>query len=314
MQLFESVIMFVIIFLIIVCSGVYLKHRKILNDESTSVISKLIMELVYPALIFSTVAVAKLDIAEVLAAIAFDLALLTVGGISYLIGKFLLKLDRGSLAAVLLAAMFSGTSLIGAAMLKIVFEGHPEDVSIGVIVAQLSNALLLNSLGVFIAAHFGSDANAGLRTQIKDFMLSKPLLALEFGLLWNLLGLPTSGMITGALIGALAIISTAMPLLAALATGLNLKIPKVKGLVLCIVLVACGQLVLEPLLFHFWANQFGDPLIYIEIGLLLSSLGASPVVVLLCSRYRCNTELASVLVISTTILSALTLPITAYLI
>lgn len=314
MQLFESVVMFVVIFLTIVCLGIYLKQRKVLTDDSTSTLSKLIMELVYPALIFATVAVAELDYEEVVAAAAFDIALLSVGAVSYLIAKYLLKLDRTSLAAVVLAAMFSGTSLIGAAMLKIVFEGHPENVSIGIVVAQLSNALLLNSLGIFIGAHFGSDANAGLSKQIKDFLFSKPLIALALGLMWSLLNLPTTGILAGALIGSLAMIGAAMPLLAALVTGLTFKIPKVKGLTLAILLVVAGQLVLEPLFFFFWANQFGDSLTYKEIGVLMASLGSSPVVVVICNRYRCNTELASTLVLSTTLLSAITLPISAYLV
>lgn len=314
MQLFESVVMFVVIFLTIVSLGIYLKHRKILTDDSTSTLSKLIMELVYPALIFATVATAELDYEEVVAAAAFDLALLSVGAVSYLVAKYLLKLDRKSLAAVVLAAMFSGTSLIGAAMLKIVFEGHPENVSIGIVVAQLSNALLLNSLGIFIGAHFGSDANAGLSKQIKDFLFSKPLIALALGLIWSLLNLPTTGILAGALIGSLAMIGAAMPLLAALVTGLTFKIPKVKGLTLAILLVVAGQLVLEPLFFFYWADRFGDSLTYKEIGVLMASLGSSPVVVVICNRYRCNTELASTLVLSTTLLSAVTLPISAYLV
>lgn len=314
MRLFESVLMFVGIFLTMVCLGVYLKHRKILNEDSTATLSKLIMELIYPALIFATVATAKLDNEEVFAAIAFDIALLSVGLISYLAGKFVLKLDRGSMAAVVLAAMFSGTSLIGSAMLKIVFEGHPEDISIGIVVAQLSNALLLNSLGIFIGAHFGSDANAGLSKQVKDFIFSKPLIALILGLAWSLFNLPTTGILAGTFIGSLALIGAAMPLMAALVTGLSFSIPKVKGLWIAIILVSAGQLILEPLFFYYWANQFGDSMIYVEIGVLMTSLGSSPVVVVICNRYRCNTDLASTLVLSTTLLSALTLPISAYMI
>ena len=314
MPLFNSVLLFVTIFLFMVLIGVYLKHQRILDDNSTATISKLIMELVYPALIFSVVAKAQLDFEEVIAAIAFDIALLSVGAVSYIVARFYLKLERASLAAVVLASMFSGTSLIGAAMLNIVFEGHPEYVAIGIVVAQLSNALLLNSLGIFIGARFGSDSSSGLQRQIKDFLLSKPLVALMLGLVWSICELPTTGLLAGALLGALALIGAAMPFLAALLTGLTFRIPNARGLLPIIALVAMGQLILEPILFYFWADLFGDSFVYEEIGVLMCSLGASPVVVVICNRYKCNTELASVLVISTTLLSAITLPVSSLLI
>lgn len=314
MSLFNSVLLFVTIFLIIVSIGVYLKHQNILDDNSTATISKLIMELVYPALIFSVVAKAQLDFEEVIAAVAFDIALLSVGAVSYFIALCFLKLERASLAAVVLASMFSGTSLIGAAMLNIVFAGHPEYVAMGIVVAQLSNALLLNSLGIFIGARFGSDSSSGLQKQIKDFLLSKPLVALMLGLIWSICELPTTGFFAGALLGALALIGAAMPLLAALVTGLTFSIPKAKGLFPVIALVGMGQLILEPIFFYFWADLFGDSFIYEEIGVLMCSLGASPVVVVICNRYKCNTELASVLVLSTTLLSAVTLPVSSLLI
>lgn len=312
MQLLEASVRFVLVFIAIVIIGVILKKRDIIPKDSSSVISQLVMQLVYPALIFSTVATANLYYEEVLAAIAFDIALLSVGCVSYLIARFILQLARTSLAATVLASMFSATTLIGTAMLKIVFEGHPEDVTIGIVVSQLSNSLLLNSLGIFIGAHFGSSSNTGLRAQLQEFLFSRPLVALILGLIWSLCDLPTTGFLAEAVIGTLNIIGSAMPLLAALVTGLSLKVPKIKGLVPAIVLVATGQLIVEPLLFHWWAKTFGDPLIYREIGVLMCSLGSSPVIVVICNRYRCNTELASVLVVSSTALSAVTLPIAAY--
>ena len=314
MNLIASVITFVGIFLLMVCAGSYLKHKQILPEESAGILSKLIMELVYPSLIFYTVATAKLESDLFFAAGAFDIALLIAGVGAYLIAKCVLKLERHSLAPVVLASMFSGTSLIGTAMLKVVFNGHPEYVSVGVVVSALSNGFLLNSLGVFIGARLGSDHSAGLAHQIRDFALSKPILALGLGLVWNCLGLPVQGEAINVFFGALALVSTSLPLLAALVTGISFQLPRVKGTWSTVLLVGLCQLVIQPIAFYVVAEQFGMMWIYEQIGVLMTSLGASPVVVVICNRYRCNTQLASVLVVTSTIFSALSLPISAYFI
>lgn len=314
MHLFDSVITFIGIFLLIVSAGAYLRQKKILPEESASTLSRLIMELVYPALIFYTVSTAKLERDIFLAAGAFAIALLLAGVGAYLVARHILKLERHTLAPVVLAAMFSGTSLIGTAMLKVVFDGHPEDVTIGVIVSNLSNGFLLNSLGVFIGARLGSDRSTGLAHQIKDFALSKPILALILALLWNILGFPIRGEIISVFMGALAITSSALPVLAALVTGITFKLPQIKGVFPAITLVTLCQLVVQPLGFYILAEYFGMKPIFEQIGVLMTSLGASPVVVIICNRYRCNTHLASVLVVTTTILSALSLAISAYFI
>lgn len=314
MYLVASVIAFVCIFLLMVCSGIYLKRRKILNGDSASTISKLIMELVYPALIFSTVASAHLEKDVLKTALSFDIAILCTGIFSFIIARHVLRLDRRSLAPVLLAAMFSGTSLIGTAMLKVVYGGHPENISIGVVVSALSNGFLLNSLGVFIGAHFGSDSKAGISKQILDFLLSKPILALAIGLLWNVLGFPVRGQFADVFMGAISLISTSLPFLAALVTGLTFQLPNFKGVWAPILLVSLCQLVIQPISFYFFAEHFGVSHIYEQIGMLITSLGASPVVVVICNRYNCNTHLASILVVSTTILSAISLPVSAYFI
>lgn len=313
MHLVSLVVTFVGIFLLIVCAGSYLKHKNILPEESASSFSKLIMELVYPALIFHSVATAKLEPAIFLAAAIFIVVLLAAGLFAYLVANYVLKLERHSLAAVLLAAMFSGTSLIGTAMLKVVFNEHPEDVSIGVAIAALSNGFLLNSLGVFIGARLGLDHGAGLAQQIKDFAFSKPILALGFALLWNFLGLPVEGgLIISVFMGSLALIGNSLPLLAALVTGITFKLPQVKGLWSAVTVAAVCQLIIQPVSFYALSTHFGMTPIYEQIGVLMTSFGASPVVVVICNRYRCNTHLASVLVVTTTIFSAVSLVISSY--
>lgn len=314
MHLVSSVITFVGIFMLMVCIGVYLKHLKIFAEDSAGTFSKLIMEVAYPAVIFTSVASAHIDRNIALSAVAFDIALLGAGLIAYCFTKFILKFEQRSLAAVVLAAMFSGTSLVGTAMLRVVYETHPEDVAIGVVITALSNGFLLNSLGVFIGARFGSDNQSGLKQQIKDFLYSKPILALFLGLLWNFLALPVSGGGFSILMGTLALIGASLPFLAAVITGLTFSIPKLKGSWYAIGLVAVCQLVVQPLAFHQIVVSFDLPGTFQEIGDLITSLAASPVIVAICNRYRCNTHLASVLVVSTMILSAVTLPISTYLV
>ncbi len=296
-----------------IVATIWLRQQDILTPQHAPIISKMILDLVYPALIFSHVARSELSWAHLQIAGSIDIALIIIGLVLFMLGRFLFRLDRPSMAAFLLAGTFSGTSLLGAAFLNIVYADHPELVSLGVVIAQFSHGLLINTVGIFIAIHYGSlGSNDTIRQQVKFFVFSKPILALLAGVLWNISGLPVNGYFSLILFTGLAMIGAALPFLSAVVTGLAFEPIKIKKNLSLLVIVALSQFVAQPLLSDYFVGFIDVPDIERDVGLMMSALPSAPMAVIICTRYGCNAQLASTMVLFTCILSVFTLPLTAF--
>lgn len=312
MDLFKPVSSFVGIFIMMIVATLWLRQQNIITQKHLPIISKMIVDLVYPALIFSMLAQCDLRLSYILSAVSINIALLIVGLIMGLLGKFVFRFDKASMMAFILAGTFSGTSLIGSALLKVVYQDQPDIISMGVVIAQLSHGLLINTVGIFIGIHYALvDNKLTLAQQLKVFLVSKPALALVAGLLWNILNLPTEGYLATTLFGGLTMISAALPFLAAIATGLAFEPMKPKGMFWVLTSVAFGQLLAQPVISDEIAGLLGLPQLDRQVGLLLSALPASPLAVVICARFGGNASLASALVLFTCLLSIISLPIAA---
>jgi predicted permease len=137
------------------------------------------------------------------------------------------------------------------------------------------------------------------------------MLALAGGLAWNLLQFPTTGYLPITLFGGLTMIGSALPFLSAMATELAFESFKMKGMFWILLSVGIARLVAEPLISHKLTEILDLPLVDRQVGLLLSALPASPLAVVICSRYGGNTSLASAIVLFTCFLSIISLPVTA---
>ena len=312
MELFKPVSSFVGIFIMMIAATLWLRRQDIINQQHLPIISKMIVDLVYPALIFSVVAQCDLHINYILSAMSINAALLVIGLLMGLIGKYVFRFDNASLMAFILAGTFSGTSLIGSALLKVVYQDQPAIISMGVVIAQFSHGLLINTVGIFIGIHYCSNGEkAPFMSQVKKFLISKPLLALAAGLAWNLLQLPTTGYLPITLFGGLTMIGSALPFLSAMATGLAFESFKMKGMFWVLLTVGFSQLVAQPMISHQLTEILGLPQLDRQVGLLLSALPASPLAVVICARYGGNTSLASAMVLFTCLISIISLPIAA---
>ena len=312
MDLFKPVSSFVGIFIMMIAATLWLRRQDIINQKHLPIISKMIVDLVYPALIFSVIAQSDLQANYILSAMSINVALLVVGLLMGILGKYIFRFNDASLMAFILAGTFSGTSLIGSALLKIVYQDEPAIISMGVVIAQFSHGLLINTVGIFIGIRYSSYGDKmPFMQQAKQFLISKPMLALMGGLAWNLLQLPTTGYLPITVFGGLTMIGSALPFLSAMATGLAFESFKAKGMFWVLFAVSVAQLVAEPMISHKLTQVLDLPLVDRQVGLLLSALPASPLAVVICARYGGNTSLASAIVLFTCFLSIISLPVTA---
>ena len=315
LPLFAPVIQFVLIFVLMASSALWLKFRGVLTEAHTPVISRVITDFVLPALIFYKMSSVTLTRHQIDAAISIIGSELITGTAAYLIGRFVIGFNRGALGTFILASTFGSTSLMGTSLIQIVFPNDAEALATGITVGQVGVGMPNYAIGALIALWFGSQrSKVDLLQVFKTFFLNPPVVSFFAGLLWTLFSLPHTGFLLTIVFGALQFSGISLTFLAALLTGLTIKKIGRKDLGLPFFTCAALLLLVQPVIAYELDAVTGniDSMASVLI-LLLGAMPASPLVIAYSVRYGCDVDLAAKLVISTCALSMLTLPLLAYL-
>ncbi len=314
LPLFIPVIQFVLIFILIASSALWLKFRGVLTDGHAPVISRMITDVVLPALIFYKMSSVSLSRHQIDAAIAIIGSELITGIAAWLIGRFVFKLSRGALGTFILASTFGSTSLMGTALIQVVFPDNAEALATGITVGQVGVGMPNNTVGALIALWFGSQGTkVDLAQTFKTFILNPPVVAFIAGLMWSLLALPHTGFLLTIVFGALQFSGISLTFLVALLTGLTIKKMERKDFGLPLFTCALLLLIVQPVIAYEIDAVTGhmDSMTSVLL-LLLGAMPASPLAIAFSVRYGCDVDLAAKLVVSTCVISMVTLPILAY--
>lgn len=314
MELFTSVSSFVGMFILMIFATLWLKSLSVLKEDHSSVLSGIVTELLYPALIFTSLAQARISLDLLLAATTIIFTVLLGAGILWLFGTQAVKLARPKLLALLLAGSFGSGTLLGSVLLQVVFQDKPELISNGLVITQFSESLMFNIFGLFLAIHYSDSKKVPFNIQIKKFFLSKPILAMAAGLAWNLFSIPNDGYPQRILFGTLHLLGASLPFFAAMITGLTFNLRSISGSKLLLICAVLVQLCIQPLITIQLDVLMGLSSEIQKVTLLVSALPAGALGVAFCARYNGDVNLASSITVITTAVAAITLPIAALLI
>lgn len=314
LPLFIPVIQFVFIFILMASSAFWLRYKGVMSGEHTPVISRMITDIVLPALIFYKMSDVTLTRHQVDAAMAMIGAEIIVGILAWAIGRYLINLDRFALGAFILASTFGSTSMMGTALIQIVFPDNAEALSAGIMVAQTGVGIPNNTIGVLIALWFGKHSEEiNLIKILRMFMLNPAVIAFLGGLAWSYLSLPHDGLVLTVIFGALKFSGISLTFLVALLTGLTIKRMGRNDFGWPLIVCSALLLVAEPIIAREIDAVTGtEESLTSTLLLLLGAMPASPLAIAFSVRYGCDVDLAAKLVVSTCIISTLTLPLLAY--
>lgn len=317
MNLAGAVASFVVIFLLMIGGTLWLRFRGALVPAHAKVVSAVITEGVLPAMIFCYVARAAEQTAFAELAAVIALAECVALALSALVGRMVMRLDRRSLGSFMLASSFGSTSLIGNALLDVVFHGSAAVLGMGMVIGQFGVGVPNNTVGLWIGMRAGAEGGAvpaSRNTPDRLAVLKTPVVvAVLAGIAWSLSGVPTTLPGISSVFGALTLIGAALPFLAAAVTGLSLTHTDWRRLMPLIGLSQILQLIAKPLFVLLMISAMSVPNLDRQVTLLLAALPASPLAAAFASRFGGDTELASTLVVSSTVLSVITLPFIAWI-
>ncbi len=287
--------------LILISVGFASKRVGLLEKAHTSILNNIIIYLTMPALIFRAVFESKLSLSLLkIPFLAFAIAGLSMA-LAYVIGR-LLKLEKPTFGALLLVAAIGNTGYLGYPLALQLFG--LENLVKAVFYDLSGTVVFTFTIGLLVAAHYGQKHE---KVHIaKEIFTFPPLLGLFAALILKNFGLPKF------LTDSIGFLANATIPLVMLTIGLSLEIAEVKNYKLPIAVVALIKLAFAPLIALSGAYAFGMAGTDLGVIVLEASVPSFLLSLVLGLRYGLDLDFLPAVIVVTTTLSMLTIPLWQY--
>jgi len=289
--------------------AVLLKWRKILTEDHSLVLARVVTDLCLPAVIFSSLSAQRVeagDLAPALVMLLLELACIALAWAA----ASLLGFGRAQKGAVIFCSAFGSSTFLGYALILQLFPGQPSAMTEAVLISEIGVGYPIFILGPLLAAYFGSRSAdwKAVRAASFGFFLSPVFFALIAGILWGVLDLPGPGNpLLVPLFHVCEVLGSALTPLAVLSVGLMFRVPQLRSILAALGVVVAIKLFLKPLAAGFVAERLGFPDLWREVLVLLAAMPPALLGAVFLRRYGGDASLASTVLLTATLLSAGTL-------
>ncbi len=269
------------------------------------VLSIAVLHFFLPALAFSLVATARIDnsfLAVPLTAAVVTLTATAAGFAAYKFFPWFKKIDRPAFGVMVLSAAFGNVTYLGLPVINEMFGlrfGY-----VAILYDLLAATPVLLTVGVFIAARYGSGEAVSARDSLKRVLRLPPLWAVALGIIVNLSGLAVPGTVMdAALLMGKAVIPTMI-----FTVGLALDFRDVKRLSAAVPALAI-KLFVSPLNAWWLGSRLG---LDGEVLKAVTVEGAMPVMVLslvIADEFELDVPLAAASIAVSTVVVFFTMPV-----
>lgn len=294
----------IIIFAILMVIGFIAAKTNVFTSDALNILSKLIVKIILPALIFSIVAGSGVEAKEFLISGRFIIGVLLCYTLLILAGIITSKLCKleGKTANVFVAlAAFGNMGFMGIPLIQAIFTEPVAQVCISVY--TIIDMALLWTFGVYLCSRHQKNTNS-LRA-VKN-MINPTTVALMIAFIIMLLKIPVPDLLMGTIlgIGGTSKYLTLMYLGGALA---YVSVGKIYRKPSIFVLTAVKMLMLPIvvyLLLGFFLPQIPKTILTIIVG-----LPSMTTIVMVATAYESDDEYAAEVIFFTTLASLVTIPI-----
>jgi auxin efflux carrier (AEC) len=277
--------------------GFILRKLDILNEEHSSLLSKIVLNVSLPALIFTNIATANITSDMIyLPLISFAVSFICMFfALIYSKVRGYSKIKTWTL--IILLAMMN-TAFIGYPIVLGVFgnEGF-----LNAIFYDMAVGLMFVFFGIVLTSLFGGNR----KEVIKNGLTFVPLWAIIIGIVFNVFNIPLGYVIENSLnyLG-----DSAIPLIM-LSLGLTINFKQFRSYLQDTIFVSLFRLLLIPLLLYITLSSMGFSGLLMQVSVLESAMPTAMNVLVLAITYDLDVDMVSSIVFITTILSLVTLPI-----
>lgn len=289
----------IVVILIMIFLGYFLKRINLLNIENIDVLNKVTINVAMPCLIFSSLYAADLSNINNLA--IMPLISLSVGAISAIIVFIVLKMKgfpKKSLWGAIIPVAIGNTAFLGFPMVLGVFGQFN---LLKAIFYDMGTLIMFLSLSIILMINFG-----GTLKEVAKKILSFPVLwVVILGISFNVLNIPI-GTIADDVIGYLA--ASAIPIIM-ISLGLSLRFKGLKKNLKVAGLAVFVKLLIAPIIALIIVTLLGLSGMEYTIAIVEAAMPSGMLTLVLAVTYKLDFEIAADCSIFTTIFSLLTLPI-----
>lgn len=302
--------LFVLIGLILI--SVWLKHRGAVDDSYAPGLTRVVMDLCLPAVVFNSLSRQSLEPRLIMLGLIMLVAVFSSLIVAYLIGR-LLRLASAQLGAVVMVAGFGSSASLGYVLIGQVFPNTDAAMVDAVVMNTLGSTLPVFLIGIPIAAYFGGGGNSGeaVLKAVRSFLISPLFFALVLGVAASFIDLPNN-VLTTTLYRFLDALQGGMLLLIALTIGLLLRPISLRQLGPALAAVAAIKLMVDPWVAAELARLDSMGRLALEVLVIEAAMPSGTIAAVLAARYGCDGAFASALVVLTYSLSLVTTPLAVY--
>jgi predicted permease len=305
----------VAIFFFLVIFIQILKQKGIFTTDHLPVFGRLITELVLPVIIFSTMAVSRVEFQFIYAAGIYLSVSLLICGVAYLICRFF-YFSRAVTGSIVVLSGFGSTSSIAYPLISQTYGAGSEAMTSALIIGEFGSAIPFFTLGVIMVSYFGrktEDENNAWFESVKSFVKTPIFLALITGLAVSFIP-PLSGLMASDFFSSFfAYFNNGFEMLVAITIGLMLRPVKINEILLYLAITLPLSLIIMPLSVYGLATFFQVPAMTREILVISAAVPSGAIAAVMAERYGCDGPLASTIVVVAFLFSLITLPLISVL-
>lgn len=297
----ESVIQSVGVLVGMILLGMFLRERGAIREAHGEVFASLITRYTLPALIFVALSSTVFTLDKLQMAGVMISSQLVCGLIAWVVGRGL-HLSRPRLGALILASMFASSGFLGYAVVRQVYGDDPEALADAAVVSELGVAMMIFTLGVAIAIHFGRSASGSSerhRGEVVRFFYSPIFIALLLGIGCSFLPIPREQWAVQGVYKLLGTIASANTVLVTLTIGVMLHVRDLRKALPVVVLACALKLVVQPMVAWGQAEWLGFDPVWREIVTMEAAMPTAALTAIFAKRYGCDSELTTILIFAT---------------
>jgi malate permease and related proteins len=286
-----------------------LRALGLVKSEHSSLFAKLVTEVTLPALIFLSLAKKPVPWKELILPLTMMSVELICLGLAWTIAT-LLRLPRPQKGAFILASGFSNGAFLGYVVVQRIFPDNVMALPDAVFTCEIGIGFMIFTLGVVIAIYYGTGTgNTGsqVAAEVLKFFRSPIFAALVLGLAASAFPGLSANPVMAAIFDFLGVLAHANTMLVILTIGLLFQVQRLGPVLHLVAIAALIKLILMPLMVFSLGLCYNYPVLWHKILLVESAMPSAMLSAIYSQRYGCDAGLATLIIFTTVILSAVTI-------
>ena len=292
----------------LIALGALMRVKGLFKPEHGALFAKVVTDITLPALIFSSLAVQKIDLAQMDQPLIMGIAELICIAAAWGIAG-ILKLSRPQKGAFILVSAFGSSAFLGYPVMKEIFPGNSAAMADAVITSEFGVGVFIFTLGVMIAMYFGGKTfRAGEAARVfLTFLRSPVFVALVAGVLTSVYLPDKDTLFSRILLNFTQTLGAANTIFVVFSVGIVLEPGNFRALFPAALFVCLLKLILKPVLVAIPADVFEFPLMWKKVMVIEAAMPSAALSVVFSNRYGCDGAFASRLLMITLFASVMTM-------